>query len=103
MSEKVLLLDKTDGIVTITLNRPDKLNAFNDELSYALLNTLKELEKDTTVKVIVLTGAGRGFCSGQDLQARLTADNDGQPTSLGDSLRKKYNPIMLKIRTMEKP
>lgn len=104
--EKVLLIDKDNGVATITLNRPDKLNAFNDELSFALQDGLKDCEKDNIVKVIVITGAGRGFCSGQDLQARMEskADNDGKAsTSLGESLKRRYNPIILKIRTMEKP
>ncbi len=99
--DKILLLDKSDGIATITLNRPDKLNAFNDELSYALQDTLNNLEKDNNVRVIIITGAGRGFCSGQDLQARLNS-KDNQ-VSLGESIRRRYNPIILKMRNMEKP
>lgn len=63
--EKVLLLDKGKGIGTITLNGPDKLNAFNDELSFALQDALRDCEKDSAVKVLVITGAGRGFCSGK--------------------------------------
>ena len=106
VDEKVLLVDKESGVATITLNRPDKLNAFNDELSFALQDALKDCEKDSAVKVIVVTGAGRGFCSGQDLQARMesraTAGGESSK-SLGDSLRRRYNPIILKIRTMEKP
>jgi 2-(1,2-epoxy-1,2-dihydrophenyl)acetyl-CoA isomerase len=61
--DNILLLDKSDGIATITLNRPDKLNAFNDELSYALQETLTDLEKDNSIRVLIITGAGRGFCS----------------------------------------
>jgi len=104
--EKVLLVDKDNGIAAITLNRPDKLNAFNDELSFALQDALKDCEKDNAVKVIIITGAGRGFCSGQDLQVRLESrgtDGSDPKTSLGDSLKRRYNPIILKIRTMEKP
>src|ERR1700722_10944656 len=100
--ENVLLLNKENGIATITLNRPDKLNAFNDELSFALQDALKDCEKDCSVKVLVITGAGRGFCSGQDLQARMESkeSNDGKaPVSLGESLRRRYNPMILKIRT----
>ena len=99
--DNVLLLDKSDGIATITLNRPDKLNAFNDELSYALQETLTDLEKDNKVRVLIITGAGRGFCSGQDLQARL--DSKDNQVSLGESIRRRYNPIILKMRNMEKP
>jgi len=99
--DKILLLDNSDSIAIITLNRPDKLNAFNDELSYALQDTLNNLEKDRNVRVIIITGAGRGFCSGQDLQARLES-KDNQ-VSLGESIRRRYNPIILKMRKMEKP
>jgi 2-(1,2-epoxy-1,2-dihydrophenyl)acetyl-CoA isomerase len=100
--ENLLLLEKKNGIATITLNRPDKLNAFNDELTFKLKDALKEAERDASVKAIVLTGAGRGFCSGQDLQARGLTDG-GQRPSLGVSIRHRYNPIILKIRSMEKP
>ncbi len=99
--DNILLLDKSNGIATITLNRPDKLNAFNDELSYALHEALKDSEKDSQIRVIIITGAGRGFCSGQDLQARLNSKDN--PVSLGESIRNRYNPIILKIRNMEKP
>jgi 2-(1,2-epoxy-1,2-dihydrophenyl)acetyl-CoA isomerase len=100
-NNNVLVIDKNNGIATITLNRPDKLNAFNDELSYALLDCLIDLEKDSATKVFLLTGAGRGFCSGQDLHARL--DSADKQVSLGESVRRRYNPIILKIRGMEKP
>jgi 2-(1,2-epoxy-1,2-dihydrophenyl)acetyl-CoA isomerase len=100
--ENILLLEKNQGIGVITLNRPDKLNAFNDELTFKLKDALKETERDATVKAVVLTGAGRGFCSGQDLQARGLHDH-GQRPSLGVSIRHRYNPFILKIRSMEKP
>jgi 2-(1,2-epoxy-1,2-dihydrophenyl)acetyl-CoA isomerase len=101
--EKIILIDKKDGYGIITLNRPDKLNAFNDELTFALQDALKEMEKDAGVRAIVLTGAGRGFCSGQDLQSRNILDDAGPRSSLGDSIRRRYNPIILKLRRLEKP
>jgi 2-(1,2-epoxy-1,2-dihydrophenyl)acetyl-CoA isomerase len=100
--ENILLLEKKKGVGIITLHRPDKLNAFNDELTFKLKDALKETERDHAIKVVVLTGAGRGFCSGQDLQARGLHDH-GQRPSLGVSIRHRYNPIILKIRSMEKP
>lgn len=100
--EQILLTEKKGNIGVITLNRPDKLNAFNDELSFRLQDALKEMEKDKDVRVIVLTGAGRGFCSGQDLQSRI-ASEDAERPSLGDSIRRRYNPIVIKLRRMEKP
>lgn len=101
--EKIILVEKTDGVAVITLNRPDKLNAFNDELSFALQDALKEAEKDPAVRAVVITGAGRGFCSGQDLQNRKFSDaSEGRP-HLSESIRRRYNPIIMRIRKMEKP
>lgn len=101
--EKILLTEKKNGVGIITLNRPDKLNSFNDELTFALQDALKEFENDKEVRAIVLTGAGRGFSAGQDLQSRSIAQDAGNKTSLGDSIRRRYNPIISKIRKMEKP
>lgn len=101
--ENTLLVEKKDGVCTITLNRPDKLNAFNDEMSFKLIDALKGAAKDAEVRAVVLTGAGRGFCSGQDLANRDFSDNTTARPSLGDSLRRRYNQIFLNIRNMEKP
>ena len=88
-----------NGIATITLNRPDVYNAFNDPQSYELQEALKLSEKDPTVRVVVLTGAGKAFCSGQDLKASVSAG----PRNLSESLHKRYNPIIRAIRNMPKP
>ena len=101
--EKIILYEKSEGVAVITLNRPDKLNAFNDELSFALQDALKEAEKDREVRAVVITGAGRGFCSGQDLQNRKFSDATEDRPHLGESIRRRYNPIIMKIRKMEKP
>jgi len=101
--EKNILIEKKNGVGIITLNRPDKLNAFNDELTFSLQDALKEMEKDQAVRAIIITGAGRGFCSGQDLQSRSISQEMGQRPSLGDSIRRRYNPIVIKIRRLEKP
>ncbi|MET6999372.1 enoyl-CoA hydratase-related protein [Chitinophaga defluvii] len=94
-----LLLEIQDGVATITLNRPEVYNAFNDPLSYELQNALKQVEKDKEVRAVVLTGAGKAFSSGQDLKAAAEA---GQ-RNLSDSLHKRYNPIIRAIRNMPKP
>lgn len=94
-----LLLNIQEGIATITLNRPDVYNAFNDPLSYELQDALKQVEKDPAVRVVVLTGAGKAFCSGQDLKAAM----NGEKRSLSESLHKRYNPIIRAIRNMPKP
>lgn len=94
-----LLLEIKDGVATITLNRPEVYNAFNDPLSYELQDALKQVEKDKQVRAVVLTGAGKAFSSGQDLKAAAEA---GQ-RNLSDSLHKRYNPIIRAIRNMPKP
>lgn len=99
----ILLLEKTEGIGIITLNRPDKFNALNDELTYKLKDALKEMDKDAAVKAVIITGAGRGFCSGQDLMSTSLPRDSSQRPSLGNAVRHRYNPIVLKIRRMEKP
>ncbi|MCO4819456.1 MAG: enoyl-CoA hydratase/isomerase family protein [Bacteroidetes bacterium] len=94
------ILYKIEGNAAhITLNRPDVFNAFNDEQSYELQDALKQAKRDKNVRVIVLTGAGKAFCSGQDLKAIAGAKN----RSLRDSLDKRYNPIIKAMRSMPKP
>lgn len=94
-----LLMDIQDGIATITLNRPEVYNAFNDPLSYELQDALKKAEKDSAVRVVVLTGAGKAFSSGQDLKASMESGK----RDLSESLHKRYNPIVRAIRNMPKP
>lgn len=88
------------GVCTITLNRPAKLNAFDDPMKAEVLGALKNSEKDPTVRSIVITGEGRAFCSGQDLGSRLD-DPGGLP--IGEMLRSLYHPIIAKIRTVRQP
>ena len=94
------LLRATDGgVLTLTLNRPDALNAFTIEMKEALLAALKDAARDKSVRVIVLTGAGRAFSAGQDLKERQGPD----VADLGTELRTRYNPIILAMRRLEKP
>lgn len=94
-----LLYDVKDGVATITLNRPDVFNAFDDTQSYELQDALKQAKRNKEVRVIIFTGAGKAFCSGQDLKAIAGAKN----RSLRDSLDKRYNPIIKAMRSMPKP
>jgi enoyl-CoA hydratase/carnithine racemase len=64
MGESIVLVDKQDGIATVTLNRPDKLNALNRELRLAFCHAMQELRRDQDVRVVTITGAGRAFCVG---------------------------------------
>jgi 2-(1,2-epoxy-1,2-dihydrophenyl)acetyl-CoA isomerase len=99
MEYTCILYRKEDGVATITLNRADVFNAFNDAQSYELQDALKQATRDPEVRVVVLTGAGKAFCSGQDLKAIAGAAN----RSLSDSLYKRYNPIIRAMREMPKP
>jgi 2-(1,2-epoxy-1,2-dihydrophenyl)acetyl-CoA isomerase len=101
--ENILLVENHGAVRVITLNRPDKLNSFNDELTFKLQDALKEAEKDAGTRAVVITGAGRGFCAGQDLQSRSISQESGQRPSLGDSIKRRYNPIVTRIRRTEKP
>lgn len=94
-----LLYTVENGIATITLNRPDVFNAFNDKQSYELQDALKQVTRDANVRVVILTGAGKAFCSGQDLKAIASADK----RDLSESLEKRYNPIIRAMRNLPKP
>ncbi len=99
MSEPTVLYQVTEGLATITLHRPEVFNAFNDAQSYELQDALKKATRDASVRVVILTGAGRAFCSGQDLKAIAGAEK----RSLADSLHQRYNPIIKAMREMPKP
>jgi 2-(1,2-epoxy-1,2-dihydrophenyl)acetyl-CoA isomerase len=98
VSYQTIIYEKASGLATITLNRPQSLNAFVPEMNQEVLAALKEAERDNEIRCIMITGAGRAFCAGQDLKGR-TPDQKG---SLGSSLREKYNPMIRLIRQMEK-
>jgi len=96
------ILFATDaGVATITLNRPDVLNSFNRPMARALRESIDAVGADDTLRAVVLTGAGRGFCAGQDLAEAMP--KDGQMPDLGDIVRDSYNPVIRAIRNLEKP
>ncbi len=95
MSDAVLQ-HSHDGVLALTLNRPDALNAFNVEMKDALLKALRDAARDKSVRALVLTGAGRAFSAGQDLK-------ESGATDLGAELRARYNQIILAMRRLEKP
>ncbi len=101
MTEPVLY-EQQDAVATITLNRPQVLNAMDKSLQLALLEHLQTAAGDPTVRAVILTGSGRGFCAGADLAANQ-ASSDGPRAPLGDGLRQFYHPILLTLRGMEKP
>jgi 2-(1,2-epoxy-1,2-dihydrophenyl)acetyl-CoA isomerase len=94
-----IIYEQSEGVATITLNRPQVYNALSAGLIHDITNAVKAAEADPAVRVLLLTGTGdKAFCSGADLKAGMSA---GQ--SLGESLRKNYNPMILAIRQIEKP
>jgi 2-(1,2-epoxy-1,2-dihydrophenyl)acetyl-CoA isomerase len=96
-----ILFAVADGVATITLNRPDVLNSFRRSMARELRETLELAAHDVEIRAVVLSGAGRGFCAGQDLAE--AAPKDGAMPDLGDIVRDSYNPVILAIRTLEKP
>lgn len=102
MAYETLLSERADGVLTLTLNRPDVLNAVTDTMLAELQDAFRNAERDASVRCVVLTGAGRGFCAGQDLNARSEAA-DGRRVSVGEHLRHGYNPLVRRIRAIEKP
>jgi 2-(1,2-epoxy-1,2-dihydrophenyl)acetyl-CoA isomerase len=99
----ILLIENDAGVRTLRFNRPDVLNALNNELLSALGKAVRDAEKDATVRCLILTGAGRAFSSGQDLADVAARYQTDEPIELGHHLRERYHPIILKLRTMEKP
>lgn len=99
MSYSTILYELTDGVVTITFNRPEVRNAFNDVMAEEVQAALKNAERDETMRCIVITGAGQGFCAGQD----LAAIRERGEVSFREHLQKTYHPIVAKLRSIEKP
>jgi 2-(1,2-epoxy-1,2-dihydrophenyl)acetyl-CoA isomerase len=96
-----LLIDQQDAVARITLNRPDVLNSFNRAMAHELRDELARIAKDKSVRAVLLTGTGRGFCAGQDLAEAMP--KDGVMPDLGDFVHETWNPLVLGIRTLEKP
>jgi 2-(1,2-epoxy-1,2-dihydrophenyl)acetyl-CoA isomerase len=97
----LLLVDRTDAVVTLTLNRPAAMNALTTDLKEALRDTLGELESDRSCRAIVLAGAGRAFCAGQDLQEHMEKLSAGNTRI--DTVSAHYNPIAQRLVNMPKP
>ena len=88
------------GVLRITLNRPDKLNAFNPAVHKGLADAMTRAETDAAVRCLLITGAGRGFCAGQDLTER---DMKASAIDLGEGLDARYNPLVRRMRALPKP
>jgi 2-(1,2-epoxy-1,2-dihydrophenyl)acetyl-CoA isomerase len=103
VSSQPVLLDKLEaGVLTLTLNRPERLNAFNVALIEALLAAIERAGTDPDCRAVLITGAGKGFCAGQDLTDRVVSP-DGTRPDLGESIDKRYNPLVRALRRLPKP
>jgi 2-(1,2-epoxy-1,2-dihydrophenyl)acetyl-CoA isomerase len=103
MQYETVKTEAGNGVLWITLNRPDKLNAFNEQMGVDLMEALKEGEKATEIRCLVITGEGRAFSVGEDLSGNRATYVSGKPMLLGEVLKRKYNPIVGRIRRMDKP
>jgi 2-(1,2-epoxy-1,2-dihydrophenyl)acetyl-CoA isomerase len=99
MKFSAILFDKADAVASITLNRPERLNAFTQAMLAELHQALDAIEHDPAIRALLLTGAGRGFCAGQDLGERAP----GAGVDLGSSLEKNYNPLLKRLRALPFP
>ncbi|HEX3159118.1 MAG TPA: 2-(1,2-epoxy-1,2-dihydrophenyl)acetyl-CoA isomerase PaaG [Gemmatimonadaceae bacterium] len=102
MSHEFIVRETSQGVAVLTLNRPDVLNSFNSRMARELREALDACAADDTVRAVLLTGAGRGFCGGQDL-ADVDFPEDGSAPDLGAIVHDSYNPLIRRLRTIEKP
>lgn len=103
MTPASILFDTQDGVARITLNRPDKLNSFNEVMHSELRRALDAIQDDTRIRTLVLTGAGRGFCAGQDLGERSTQIGSGRMPDIGDTVERFYKPLVLRLQNLRVP
>ncbi|MBB4285325.1 2-(1,2-epoxy-1,2-dihydrophenyl)acetyl-CoA isomerase PaaG [Roseospira goensis] len=102
MSEPTVLFARADGVATVTLNRPATLNSFTVEMHAALADALSAIASDDTIRCTLITGAGRGFCAGQDLNDRAVAPGEDAP-NIGESIERRYNPMVRAVRGLRMP
>jgi 2-(1,2-epoxy-1,2-dihydrophenyl)acetyl-CoA isomerase len=102
MSYQTISFEVSGGVARLTLNRPDRLNSFTVQMHGEVRDALSQLTNNSEARVLVLTGAGRGFCAGQDLGDRAVAPG-GQGVDLGDSIENYYKPLVLTLRNLPMP
>ena len=95
-----ILIHKENGVARITLNRPKVFNSFDTDMRKRLLTALDDCQADPSVRAVLITGEGKAFCAGQDLAEATMPD---KPIEFNNALTNEYNPIVLKIRTLDKP
>ena len=102
MTSPTVLHASAAGIARVTLNRPERLNSFTAKMHEELRDALAAVKADASARVLLLTGAGRGFCAGQDLSDRAVAPGDA-PVDLGQSIEANYRPLVLALRSFPMP
>ncbi len=102
MSYQTIVFETSEGVARLTLNRPERLNSFNTVMHSEIQDALAALQRDASARVLVLTGAGRGFCAGQDLGDRVVAPG-GAPPDLGLSIERGYKPLILALHRLPLP
>jgi 2-(1,2-epoxy-1,2-dihydrophenyl)acetyl-CoA isomerase len=102
MPFETILFDIADSVATLTLNRPDKLNAFTAGMHVELREAMNRIRATQGVRALLITGAGRGFCAGQDLSERAMAKGQA-PVDLGSTLESNYNPLIRGLRELPFP
>jgi 2-(1,2-epoxy-1,2-dihydrophenyl)acetyl-CoA isomerase len=103
MSYQNITYTVDDGLARLTFNRPDKLNSFTVAMHLEVQHALDAAATDPQVRAVVITGAGRGFCAGQDLGDRAVSAEGGARPDLGESIEKYYAPLVRRLRAMPKP
>ena len=101
MAWETIIFEASEGVATLTLNRPDRLNSLNARMHEEIAAALGSVESDPAIRALLVTGAGRGFCAGQDLNLRdagATGDFDA-----GAALERYYNPLIRRLRALAKP
>jgi 2-(1,2-epoxy-1,2-dihydrophenyl)acetyl-CoA isomerase len=97
-----ILFEIAEGVATITLSRPDKLNAFTSAMHVELRDAMRRVRSDSSVRALLLTGAGRGFCAGQDLTENVMS-GAADSFDVGATLEQNYNPLVLGLRALPMP
>lgn len=102
MAFETIIFAVENGAARLTLNRPDRLNSFTVQMHGEIADALDRIEADKSVRTLLITGAGRGFCAGQDLNDRAVTADSGPP-DLGESVEKRYNPLIRRLTSLPMP
>lgn len=102
MAFNTIEFDINEGVATLRLNRPKALNSFTREMHAEVREAMQQVTEDNSIRCLVITGQGRGFCAGQDLGDRAVSNDAGAP-DLGESVKKNYNPLIRSIMHLPKP